>query len=494
MGAFKDHVVIVVAGASGDLAKKKTFPALFSLFRHGLLPQSVRIVGYARTKMDEAEYHRRLASYFKLEDAGVEQKAAEFKALCTYVSGQYDVPDGFIKLREHIEELEAEPVRQGYKRNRLFYLALPPSVFGPVCTGIRQNVYPGADGEARLIVEKPFGHDLDSFRELQGSIAPQWPEEEVYRIDHYLGKEMVKNVINLRFFNRLFESVWNRDNIALVKIQFKEPFGTEGRGGYFDEFGIIRDVMQNHLLQVLSLVAMEPPKTFGPEDIRDEKVRLLRAIKPINLDDVVVGQYDRSLDGTKPAYTDDETVPAGSRCSTYAAISIDIDNERWAGVPFIMTAGKALDEALVDVRIQFKESAGFGDYPSSRDELVLRVQPKEAIYMKLVTKYPGYGSKVAVSDLELPYSKRFPGIRIPEAYEALILDALNEDHSNFVRDDELDVSWRIFTPLLQHVESADTKLEKYPYGSQGPAGASGLLTKKGYISDEKNPYFPVANL
>lgn len=441
-------------------------------------------MGYARTKMEQDDYRGRLSSHFKLPDEATKKKAEEFKNICTYVSGQYDSDDGFIELRNHIEEFE-NGAHKGLPRNRLFYLALPPSVFGELAGRVRRNVYPAnGAGEARMIIEKPFGHDLDSFRELQAKIAPQWPEDEVYRIDHYLGKEMVKNLIYLRFNNQLFGAIWNKENISAVRISFKEPFGTEGRGGYFDDIGIIRDVMQNHLLQVLTLVAMERPVAFTPEDIRDEKVKVLKAMPDIDVNDVVLGQYGASVDGSKPAYGDDETVPKDSNAVTYAALPLKINNDRWSGVPFILSAGKALDESLVEVRVQFKPSVtGAGPEASPHNELVLRIQPNEAIYFTINTKQPGFTNKVAVNELDLTYSEKFKGERIPEAYEALILDALRGDHSNFVRDDELDQGWKIFTPLLHNIGNRKVNVDSYPYGSNGPESLTKWLREHGYVED-----------
>jgi glucose-6-phosphate 1-dehydrogenase len=250
-----------------------------------------------------------------------------------------------------------------------------------------------------------------------------------------------------------------------IKITFKEPFGTEGRGGYFDEFGIIRDVMQNHLLQVLTLLAMERPISFSAEDIRDEKVRVLRGMPPIEPKNVIIGQYEKSLDGSKPSYKDDESVPKGSRCPTFASMVAYIKNERWDGVPFILKAGKALNEQKTEVRIQFKDvtSGIFKDIP--RNELVIRIQPNESVYIKMNSKLPGLSMQTVVTELDLTYRRRFSDLKIPEAYESLILDALKGDHSNFVRDDELDASWRIFTPLLHYLDNNKEIVPMgYPYG------------------------------
>ncbi|KAJ4408247.1 Glucose-6-phosphate 1-dehydrogenase [Gnomoniopsis sp. IMI 355080] len=487
---LKDNTVIVVLGASGDLAKKKTFPALFGLYRNQFLPKDIKIVGYARTKMDHEEYLKRVKSYIKTPTKDMEKMLEDFCKLCTYVSGQYDKDDSFLALNKHLEDLE-----KGRKEaHRLFYMALPPSVFTIVSQHLKRCCYP-TKGIARVIVEKPFGKDLASSRELQKSLEPDWNEDELFRIDHYLGKEMVKNILILRFGNEFFGATWNRHHIDNVQITFKEPFGTEGRGGYFDEFGIVRDVMQNHLLQVLTLLAMERPISFSSEDIRDEKVRVLRAIPAIEPKNVIIGQYGRSLDGSKPSYKEDDTVPKDSRCPTFCALVAHIKNERWDGVPFIMKAGKALNEQKTEIRIQFKDvtSGIFKDIP--RNELVMRIQPNESVYIKMNSKLPGLSMQTVVTELDLTYRRRFSDLKIPEAYESLILDCLKGDHSNFVRDDELDASWRIFTPLLHYLDDNKEIIPmEYPYGSRGPAVLDDFTASYGYrFSDAAGYQWPTTS-
>ncbi|KAI9731491.1 MAG: Glucose-6-phosphate 1-dehydrogenase [Cirrosporium novae-zelandiae] len=487
---LKDNTTIIVLGASGDLAKKKSFPALFGLYRNKFLPKDVKVVGYARTKMDHDEFLRRVRSYIKTPTKEMEEQLDSFCKLCTYVSGQYDKDESFHVLTKHLEDLE-----NGKKEdNRVFYMALPPSVFITVSQHLKRNCYP-KKGIARIIVEKPFGKDLESSRDLQGALGPDWKEEEIFRIDHYLGKEMVKNLLILRFGNEFFGANWNRHHIDNVQIAFKEPFGTEGRGGYFDEFGIVRDVMQNHLLQVLTLLAMERPISFSSEDIRDEKVRVLRGIPSIEPKDVIIGQYGKSLDGTKLAYKEDDTVPRDSRCPTFCAMVAYIKNERWDGVPFILKAGKALNEQKTEIRIQFKDvtSGIFKDIP--RNELVIRVQPNESVYLKMNSKLPGLSMQTVMTELDLTYRRRFSDLKIPEAYESLILDALKGDHSNFVRDDELDASWRIFTPLLHYLdENKEIIPMEYPYGSRGPAVLDDFTASYGYkFSDTAGYQWPVTS-
>ena len=429
--------------------------------------------------MDHAEYIKRVKSYIKTPTKDMEQQLKDFCDLCTYVSGQYDKDESFVELEKAMAVIENGRKEQ----NRVFYMALPPSVFTTVSQHIKKNCYPKS-GVARIIVsyildltgflqglywhsqvEKPFGKDLDSSRELTKALKPNWTEDEIFRIDHYLGKEMVKNILILRFGNEFFGATWNRNHIDNVQISFKEPFGTEGRGGYFDEFGIIRDVMQNHLLQVLTLLAMERPVSFVSEDVRDEKVRVLRSIPAIEPKNVIIGQYGKSLDGNKPSYKEDDTVPKDSRCPTFCAMVAYIKNERWDGVPFILKAGKALNEQKTEIRIQFKDvtSGIFKDIP--RNELVMRIQPNESVYIKMNSKLPGLSMQTVVTELDLTYRRRFSDLKIPEAYESLILDALKGDHSNFVRDDELDASWRVFTPLLNYLDDNKEIIPmEYPYG------------------------------
>ncbi|KAI9293549.1 glucose-6-phosphate 1-dehydrogenase [Neoconidiobolus thromboides FSU 785] len=463
--------VIVVLGASGDLAKKKTFPALFGVFKHDYMPENTKIFGYARSDMSREEFHKRISE--KLGDD--KEKVQKFLDLCHYVKGSYDKDEDFKKLTKEMEDFE----KDSKDKRRIFYLALPPSVYGQVGKGLKHNCYTD-NGKVRLIVEKPFGMDTESSLELGKQLSSLWKEDEIYRIDHYLGKEMVKNILPLRFANVFFSAAWNRTFIDNVQITFKEPFGTEGRGGYFDEFGIIRDVIQNHLIQVLCYIAMEKPISLDAEHVRDEKVKVLRAIKPLTADQVLIGQYVKSEDGSKPGYKDDSGVDKDSNAPTFAATSLHIDNERWSGVPFIIKSGKALDEHKVEVRIQFREVPGNIFPDVSRNELVIRLQPNESVYVKYQNKLPGLEMKTVISELDLTYKERFPNQRIPDAYEALILDVLNDNHSNFVRNDELDAAWRIFTPILHEIDAKKIVSKPYAYGTRGPKELSEFIEKNGY--------------
>jgi glucose-6-phosphate 1-dehydrogenase len=482
-----DIFILAVVGASGDLAKKKTYPALFSLYKHGLLPTTCPIVGYARTPMTVEELRSRLKVGLKVSNSLENHLVDSFLSQCYYVSGQYDVASDFHRLNQEIQQLEHQFSNGSSVRNRVFYLAIPPSVFIPVAHQLHTQCHAGSVGWTRVIVEKPFGHDLDSSRVLGEALRQDWKETELYRIDHYLGKEMVKNLISLRFANLFFQAVWNRHSIQNVQITFKETIGTEGRGGYFDAFGIVRDVMQNHLLQILTLVAMEKPVSLAADDVRMEKVKVLRAIQPLKLSEMLLGQYVKSLDGAKPGYLDDTTVPKGSRTPTYAAAVFHVDNERWAGVPFILRCGKALNEAKTEVRIQFQDVPGAQMFPTplSRNELVIRVQPNEAVYLKLMNKEPGLSFRQHISELDLSYKTRYTGVRISDAYESLLLDVLRGDQANFVRDDELETAWSIFTPVLHAIDAGTVNPESYPYGTRGPLGINDFLKKYGIVRDRQ---------
>jgi len=374
----------------------------------------------------------------------------------------------------------------GEKANRIFYLALPPSVFEVVTTNIKSCCMSNQECWTRVIVEKPFGRDTDSSAQLSKHLASLFQENQLYRIDHYLGKEMVQNLMALRFGNRIFSTTWNRDNIACVFISFKEPFGTQGRGGYFDDFGIIRDVMQNHLLQMMCLVAMERPSSSSANDIRDEKVKVLRSTQVVSDTDVVLGQYtarEGAEEGTDAAlgYLDDPTVPDGSSTPTYAMAVCRIHNERWEGVPFILRCGKALNERKAEVRIQYRDVSGDIFHGNSkRNELVIRVQPGEAIYCKVNNKTPGMSFGIEETELDLTYNSRYSGAKLPDAYERLILDVFCGSQMHFVRSDELAEAWRVFTPLLKRIDEGKVSVAKYQYGSRGPREADALLSQSNF--------------
>ncbi|KAK4488744.1 hypothetical protein RD792_004527 [Penstemon davidsonii] len=478
----KSTVSITVVGASGDLAKKKIFPALFALYYEDCLPKHFTIFGYARSKMTDAELRNMVRKTLtcridKRENCG--EKMEEFLSRCFYQSGQYDSEENFEELDKKLKEHET-----GRVSNRLFYLSIPPNIFvnAVKCATLSAT---SANGWTRVIVEKPFGRDSESSAALTSALKQYLEEDQIFRIDHYLGKELIENLSVLRFSNLIFEPLWSRQYIRNVQLIFSEDFGTEGRGGYFDHYGIIRDIMQNHLLQILAIFAMETPVSLDAEDIRNEKVKVLRSMMPLRADDVVIGQYKSHTKGgvSYPGYTDDKTVPKDSLTPTFAAAALFINNARWDGVPFLMKAGKALHNRRAEIRVQFRHVPGnlynrsFGtDLDRATNELVIRVQPDEAIYLKINNKVPGLGMRLDRSNLNLLYKARYSK-EIPCAYERLLLDAIEGERRLFIRSDELDAAWSLFTPLLKELDEKKIIPEYYPYGSRGPVGAHYLAAK-----------------
>jgi len=467
----ESHVSIVIVGASGDLAKKKTFPSLFSLYCLNLLSENFTIFGFSRSTMTNEEFRKHASKNFK----GFEEKRDKFLSNFFYHSGQYGSTVDFSKL---CESLEKHAHNSSKHHHRMFYLAVPPSVFGEVAKVIKSSAS-SKNGWTRLIVEKPFGKDSESYATLSQELAESFEENEIYRIDHYLGKEMVQNLMIMRFANVVWEPIWHRHYVSSVLITFKENIGTEGRGGYFDEYGIIRDVMQNHLLQILSLIAMEPPVSMNADDVRDEKVKVLRACRPIIRRELVVGQYVRDEEGKNASYLDDPQVSKDSITPTFAVAIIHIDNQRWSGVPFILKCGKGLEDRKAEIRIQFRPNATNVYQTTPRNELVMRVQPDEAVYMKFNGKVPGLSEDIIQTELDLTYKSRFEA-RLPDAYERLLYDVLRGDHNLFVRSDELDAAWNIFTPILHQLEREKVKPIPYPFGSRGPKESDDLIQSTGF--------------
>ena len=387
-------LTVVVVGASGDLAKKKTYPSLLKLFKAGYLPVHTRIVGFARSDYSDESFRERLRS--SLAGKIDEPKVLEiFLQMCFYQRGRaYDDAEAWKALHASATSHEQKLLNEDptcTNANRMFYYAIPPNVFAAAGGAIKAHAM-GSKGWNRMIVEKPFGRDSESSEVLAKQLGALFNEDQLYRIDHYLGKELVQNLLVLRFGNIMLQPLWNRQYIKSVIISFKEDIGTQGRGGYFDNYGIIRDVMQNHLLQILSLIIMEPPvRVSGPgysKYVRDEKVKALHCIPPLKLDDVILGQYTAS--GDNEGYLDDPTVPEGALCPTYALAKFQVNNARWDGVPFIIKCGKGLNSRKAEVRVQFHPPAGsaamFDGAEIPLNELVIRVQPNDAIYFKCNVK------------------------------------------------------------------------------------------------------------
>jgi glucose-6-phosphate 1-dehydrogenase len=469
----EDKLAVVVVGGSGDLARKKIYPALFSLFCQDRLPEDFAVVGFARSEYGQDGFRDRVAEHltcrYTPDDDSCARKMKQFLARCHYHRGTYGDSHSYLDLFEFLRDAG------GYHgANRIYYLAIPPSLFLQTADAMaRAGMVACCDKPhwVRVVIEKPFGRDRASSDELAASMARVFVERQTYRIDHYLGKEVVQNLITLRFANHVFEPIWNRDHIEAVDILWKENIGTKGRGGYFDDFGIIRDVIQNHLLQILALVAMEKPKALGAKAIRDEKVAVLKSIAPATLDDTVLGQYTAGSNGSgghEPGYREDETVPDGSLTPTFASVRLELDNDRWRGVPFRVVAGKGADDRRTEVRLRFK-SFGDGLFCKAKqcppaNEMVIRIQPAEGMHFTIVTKVPGERLQFVPRDLDLSYSTAFQDKEIPEAYESLLLDVVNGNKELFIRNDELAAAWDIFTPLLHQAEEEAVAPKPYAFG------------------------------
>lgn len=453
-------VSIVIVGASGDLTRKKLLPALFSLYCNGMLPETFRVVGFARSVMNDTEFRRQVADTltcrYEPEPSQCDIKVGQFLKRCHYHSGQYTSADDFRALGRRLEHVG------GPRANLLMYMAIPPGVFLATARSIREaGLADEHDGNwSRVVIEKPFGRDTASSEELTEALGGIFTESQTYRIDHYLGKEVIQNLLVLRFGNRIFDQIWNRDHIESVEIAFSEKIGVEGRAGYFDRFGIIRDVVQNHLLQALALVAMEQPIAFNPAEIAEEKNRVLRATRPMTREETVTGQY--------AGYHDDPDVPADSLTETYVRTTLWVHTPRWFGVPFRVSAGKALDTQKTEILIHFRPLPFPLIADARPNTLRIRVQPNEAIELVMNNKVPGLTLESAPVGMNMLYNQQFD-TALPEAYERLLADVLRGDRSLFIQKQELSAAWKIVTPFLELVEAERLMPQEYPYGGSGPA-------------------------
>jgi glucose-6-phosphate 1-dehydrogenase len=461
--------VFVVLGATGDLFTRKLLPAIYAL--QGAHDSPVAVIGAATSELTDDDF-RSIARQALIDAGHADDAATGWCDSWLYYErvGRDATYDG---LRDRIAAIEAQ---RGLPGNRVFYLALPPSVFPTAIRGLGEAGLATAPGWNRLVIEKPFGRDLESAVELNAVVHSHFDESQVYRIDHYLGKETVQNLLVFRFLNPLFEASWNRDRVERVEITVAETLDIEGRGRYYESAGAIRDMVQNHLTQVMTLVAMESPVTFGADSIRDEKVKVLRSISPLAADDAILGQYTVGvIDGDEVGgYRDEDDVAPDSTTETFAAIEVHIDNWRWQGVPFFLRTGKAMSRRVSQVAVTFRRPpiCLFHGEPdgciSHSNVLVLTLQPDEGFRLDIEVKEPGHDDKVHTIPLRYSYSEAFG--RIPEAYETLLADVAMGDQTLFVRADEVENSWRVYTPL---VEGPPTPLP-YPAGSMGPPAARTL--------------------
>jgi glucose-6-phosphate 1-dehydrogenase len=487
-----DPAALVLFGATGDLAHRKVVPALFQLWRTNLLPHEFALVCVGRRQYSDEAFRAELRTSLDQHSRVLPVEAAvwdEFSARIRYQRGNFDDPQMYDQLVALLDELDRE---RGTAGNRLYYLATQPSAFAEI---IAQLGRAGLDHEQhgagwrRIVIEKPFGRDLVSAIRLNREVGKVFRESQVYRIDHYLGKETVRNILVFRFGNGIFEPIWHRRYVDHVQITVAESIGIEKRGSFYEEAGASRDFLQNHLMQLLALVAMEPPATFDAEALRDEKVKVLRAMEPMRPDavaaNVVRGQYGAGWVAAEQVagYRDERDVNPESETETYIAARLFVDNWRWAGVPFYLRAGKRLPKRATEIAVQFKQvpHALFKESSANPEAnlLALRIQPDEGILLRFAAKVPGLGVDVRAVNMDFTYGSAF-SVDSPDAYETLILDALLGDASLFTRADEVEKAWAIVNPIIEAwADSPPPDFPNYPAGSWGPDASEELLQRDG---------------
>jgi glucose-6-phosphate 1-dehydrogenase len=488
-----DPCFMVIFGASGDLTKRKLVPAIFDLHRQGLLPSGFTVVGVGRTRMDSDAFrdhlHGALKEYIQLPDS----EAALWTSFASglhYIALNPNNVEEFHRLRDELHAISAD---RGESGNFLFYLATPPSMYAPIVRHLGAsglNRPRAGNNWVRIIIEKPFGTDLESARRLNADVLKVFNEDQVYRIDHYLGKETVQNLLVFRFANGIFEPVWNRNYIDHVQITAAETVGVENRGAYYEESGTMRDMVQNHMLQLLALTAMEPPVLFDALQVRDEKHKVFQAIRAIPPEVVhrasVRGQYAAGTVGGRsvPGYRAENGVARNSSTETYVALKFSIDNWRWAGVPFYVRSGKRLPKRVTEIAIQFKTTphhlfTALASQQLDANTIVIRIQPDEGISLKFSSKVPGSAMRLRPVTMDFRYGSSF-GIRLADAYTRLILDCMLGDATLYARGDSVELAWSLITPIHDGwKKNAASKIHEYAAGSWGPKEADQLLEAEG---------------
>jgi glucose-6-phosphate 1-dehydrogenase len=478
---------LVIFGGTGDLAKRKLLPAIYNLAHEGALPERFNLIGVSRSEMPDDKYRelaRQSITQFSRREADPQVLESLLDRI-RYVGGTFDDPSVYERLETAAVEYDEEA---GIPFNRVFYLSTAPAFF-PVIVGQlgERGLDRREDAEVRVVIEKPFGTNLEEARQLNREVLEVLDESQVFRIDHYLGKETVQNMLAFRFANGMFEPLWNRNYIDYVQITAAEDIGVGTRAGYYDSSGALRDLVQNHMLQLAALLCMEPPVNFSADEVRDEKVKVLHAIEvpdPQGVGEMTVrGQYSAGMAGGEEsrAYLDEEGVPEVSRTETYVALRLEVDNWRWAGVPIYLRTGKRLARKVTEIAVTlkpvphlaFSQEGSLGVQPN---QLVLTMQPNEGVSLSLVAKIPGTRMKLRPVNMEFLYGTSFLS-QSPEAYERLIMDAMRGDATLFTRDDEVEAQWRIIDPILQGWSQSDGAVSQYEAGTDGPEEADALMAE-----------------
>ncbi len=479
----------MIFGANGDLTQRKLLPALYRLSLERRLSHGFAVLGTSRSPMTDDQFREKMreAVSKNLENSPFDAEVWEaFAKGLYYLAGDIGDPASFQAIGARLQQIEEERHTGG---NVIFYLSTQPSYYEAAAEGIGHAGLAHGNGWRRLVVEKPFGHDTESARRLSDKLHEFFGESEIYRIDHYLGKETVQNILAFRFGNGIFEPLWNRRYVSQVQITAAESIGVEGRGAYYQEAGALRDMIQNHLLQVMATIGMEPCATFDAQSVRDERAKLLRSIRIMSPEEVAVdavaGQYGPARVGGAdiPGFRQERGVDPASQTDTYAAATFYVENWRWAGVPFFIRTGKRLARHVTEIAIQFNAAPhmvfdGAGA-PATPNLLVLRIQPEEGISLKFQSKQPGAGMQLRRVSMDFNYGSSF-GVRTPTAYETLLLDAMLGDQTLYTRQDMVEASWRAVEPILDAWAARKFEFPNYPAGSWGPAEADAMLARHGH--------------